>query len=153
MSMKRLLVIDDEIPVGEIAIGTPTELVGYMSYYLQDLRDAGFEVTAAPGTDEALTILDKDHTFDLAIIDIMMPPGETFASDDVARGMRTGILLAQRICKKWPDLPLVILSNIKDERHQELIEQKIVRKVLFKLDTTPSELVDYIQEVLQEGFS
>jgi CheY-like chemotaxis protein len=151
-------VIDDEIAAADTDDEKPRDLRGYMSYYLQELRDHGFDVTAARGADEALDILERGHEFDLAVVDVMMPPGKSFASDEVARGMRTGLFLVERIHERWRNLSIVIISNAvpslpdapKDAKYQELIQHGVVRKVLFKLDVTPADLVAEISDVLSE---
>jgi CheY-like chemotaxis protein len=60
--MSTVLLVEDELLVRELAF--------------EDLRDAGFDVTAANDGDEALAILRDGRPFDLLFTDIRMP-GQT----------------------------------------------------------------------------
>ena len=67
---------------------------------LEGLRTAGFDVVAVPTTTQALRELEARRPFDLALVDVKMPPGHPhgFAFGRMAR-------LERR------DLPLVFMSG------------------------------------------
>ncbi len=57
--MTRILLVEDEMLVRELA--------------LEDLIEAGFEVSPASDGDQAMAILEEDRAFDLLFTDIKMP--------------------------------------------------------------------------------
>ncbi|WP_433063302.1 response regulator transcription factor [Dactylosporangium sp. CS-033363] len=71
------------------------------------LTEGGHEVTAAVGDAEALLRAVDEQPFDLAIIDIRMPPDMT---DDGARA-------ARRLRETHPKLPMILLSQHVETRH------------------------------------
>jgi CheY-like chemotaxis protein len=74
----NILFVDDELLPGQTAPGG-----NYMWYYVQALRDAGFQVTEADTTDEAFERLAVSETpFRLVILDVMMPPGRSLQGED-----------------------------------------------------------------------
>ncbi|WP_433221996.1 response regulator transcription factor [Dactylosporangium sp. CS-047395] len=71
------------------------------------LTEAGHEVAAAVGDAEALLRAVDEQPFDLAVIDIRMPPDMT---DDGARA-------ARRLRETHPKLPVILLSQHVETRH------------------------------------
>jgi len=146
MDSKRVLLVDDEIVPGAI----PGE-GNYMWYYAQALRDAGFEVVEVTGPDAALETLDKPHEpFCVITLDIMMPPGKTFAETDTQQGLRTGLLLLDKITVLCPQVPVLVLTNVNNAKTVgELRGRPNVKAVLFKPDYTPYMLVEEVRKVLE----
>ncbi len=86
--MKKILVIDDEIDVGEL---------------LSDfLRLQGYDVSAASRAVEGLASVEKEKP-DLVLLDIMMPEID-------------GLECLRRIRKASPDTLVIMVSGIKDEK-------------------------------------
>jgi CheY-like chemotaxis protein len=141
---KAILFIDDEF-----APDTDTHFGSYMSYYEVALKEAGFKVQRANGCDEALKIARRQR-FDLAILDVLMPPGVSFQDADTKKGLTTGLFLARRLHDGDPSLPIIFLSNAGGNKSlfEQVLEERVVEQVLFKLDTTPSELVSYAMQKL-----
>jgi len=140
---KAILFIDDELGADQ---DTPD--ASYMSYYLQALRERGFQVMVATGADSALQQLaDNSENMGLIVLDIMMPPGKAFANDDTRGGLRTGVLLAEHIAQAYPDIPMMVLTNIPDpDERKEIESQKNVVRTLFKPYCTPFELAQEVQD-------
>src|ERR1035438_9258533 len=67
----RILYVDDEIY--------------HSSCFVDALRDDGYEVFAVDSVDSALAIARRE-SIDLAIVDIMLPPGESFSSTETHGG-------------------------------------------------------------------
>jgi CheY-like chemotaxis protein len=86
--MARILLVEDEMLVRELA--------------LEDLTDAGFDVSPASDGDEALSILEDGHAFDLLFTDISMP-----SSID-------GRELAVRAKRLIPGIKVVYASGLAD---------------------------------------
>lgn len=152
MVIGRILIVDDEIEEPTTSDGYEEELLGYMAYYVQALRDKGFDVVTATGADQALAKLHAQGDFDLVILDLMMPPGQTFTSEETALGMRTGMRLAEQIHLDYPTAAIVILSNnvpcggtgSPRSDCQKLVDSGVVKRVFFKPDTTPFDFVEHV---------
>ncbi|UCC31299.1 MAG: hypothetical protein JSU86_03300 [Phycisphaerales bacterium] len=138
----RILFVDDELSPGA------DEPSGhYMWYYTRALREAGFVLEEASSVDQALAILSKSPThFDLAILDVLMPPGESLDPEGAGYGMRTGVVLADRIRDIAPVLPLVVLTNVCSDTVLKAFQEKPnVSVVINKVDCTPFQLVDRLR--------
>ena len=92
--MANVLVVDDEIEFRQLCVAL--------------LTNAGYDATHAGNGEDAQKILNKEH-FDLVITDFMMP------------GMNVADL-EQFIKKKWPDMPVIAVTNtglFESKRHSE----------------------------------
>lgn len=87
--MVRILLVEDEMLVRELA--------------LEDLTDAGFEVTAVGTGDEALAILRADPAFDVLFTDIRMP------------GAIDGWQLADEAKRLIPGLKVIYATGLNDD--------------------------------------
>lgn len=88
MGKKKILVVDDDLDEREIlAI---------------DLQSSGFEVITAEGEEAAEEILMETKP-DLAIVDLMM------------ENMDSGFVLAHRLKKLYPEVPVIILTSVTAE--------------------------------------
>jgi CheY-like chemotaxis protein len=143
---KRILFVDDAF------VPTAAELaVGYMWYYTKALEEAGFQIVVATGPDEALAILSHDDKgFALVIVDVMMPPGRSFAREDTVDGLRTGVFLAKRLAVLYGGVPVIILTNADPlVMQQHLKDTTNIQSVLAKVVCTPFDLVDEVQALTQ----
>jgi CheY-like chemotaxis protein len=68
----------------------------------EELADAGFEIVESATADEALEMLDDGLRPDLIVTDVMMPGG------------LDGIGLARLARKRYPTLPIIIVSGFSD---------------------------------------
>ena len=85
---KRLLVVEDEPQVLAMAVSI--------------LERQGFEVIAAPGADEALALVEELGSFDLLIMDMVLP------------GI-SGVRLAAMLREHRPELPVLFVSGYTDD--------------------------------------
>lgn len=79
--MNRILVLEDEEPIREFVV--------------INLERAGYSVIQAKNSEEALQIIEDDTSFDIAILDVMLPDGSGF---DILKKLRekndiTGIIM------------------------------------------------------------
>ncbi|HPN73937.1 MAG TPA: response regulator [Candidatus Marinimicrobia bacterium] len=88
MNQYKILIVDDEQNVCE-----------FLGEFLQD---KGYLVIKARSGSKALRYLEKNNP-DLVLLDILMP------------GM-SGLEVLKRIRKLYPDLPVIILTGVKDKR-------------------------------------
>lgn len=100
--MKRVLVVEDEMLVRELAV--------------DDFSDAGFDVVAASDAPQAMGVLEEDADFALVFTDIRMP------------GAFDGLELGQRIRATWPDLPVVYATGYTDVNPQLGERERLLRK-------------------------
>ncbi len=145
MRRRRILLIDDELYPGQT-----DPAGGYMWYYVQALRDLEFEVKEATGPAEGRRALSEpDARFDLIIIDMMMPPGNTLSEEATLNGMRSGLVLAKDICEHYATIPILILTNRAVVDTSELGRIPTVKAVLPKLEYTPFKLGQKVLQVLE----
>jgi len=144
---KKLLLIDDDISANQ-TVSVPGVGV-YMWYYAEELRDTGYEVTEVNSVDRAIEIL-ASQSFDLILLDLMMPPGKSLAEADTATGMRTGVVFAERLAQSHPDIPVVILTMVASPSATNALHNKPnVKKILQKTENPPSAIVEEIREILR----
>lgn len=143
----KILFVDDEF-----APDTDEELGSYMSFYAIELTDAGYDVVRCLDVDNAIAKV-RAESFDLIILDGMMPTGDALKDDQMANGGYTGWVLAERVHGIAPNTPILMLTNYPEfrDRFESLISQGVVRLVLSKLEKTPSELVVVIGNLLTGG--
>ena len=120
------------------------------------LRSEGYTVQQISGLDaidEAYNLLVRQESeqFDLLIIDIMMPEGDTYKDRDTDRGHNTGILLYQDLRKKYPRKPMIIYTNILDEGVAGLIPIDERLLVLPKYDCSALDLLQKVKELLAKS--
>jgi CheY-like chemotaxis protein len=85
----RLLYVEDNAQIAEI-----TCLM---------LEDSGLDVVQANSAEEALRLADEEKIpFDIVLTDVVMP------------GL-SGVQLARRLNRRWPKLPIVLVSGFSEE--------------------------------------
>jgi len=108
----RILYVEDNFRIAEI-----TEMM---------LDDLGLTVIWAGCAEDALKIIDETPTpFDIVLTDVVMP------------GL-SGVQLARRISRHWPDMPVVLTSGFSEELAQgygseyELLQKPFTRQALIE---------------------
>lgn len=69
------------------------------------LEDIGLQITQAASAEEALSLISESGgppPFDIVLTDVVMP------------GL-SGVQLARRLNRRWPDLPVVLVSGFSEE--------------------------------------
>jgi CheY-like chemotaxis protein len=148
----RILLIDDEAN-GETPQDFDPYSTTYMWYYTQELRESGFVVVETNNVDDAIAILEFDpQGFDAIVLDLMMPWGQMFTADETEQGVRTGVLLADRISEISPRSRIVVLTNQGNESTLSLLKDRS-RNVLVcaKIDFPPDRFVDQLRSILATG--
>ncbi len=106
--MAKVLLVEDEMLVRELA--------------LEDLTDAGHEVTAAATGDEALAILRRDGGFDVLFTDIRLP------------GRVDGWELASEGKQLIPTLKVIYATGLNDDTGRVGPNEKLLAKPYRKDD-------------------
>src|SRR5271169_439864 len=109
------------------------DLIEEIRAFSKALEREGHTVEKVTEPDEALKKL-RTTSYDVLVLDIMMPPGSYIQHPDNKEGMITGILLLQDIRKEFPNIPAVVLTNVgRSEVLQPLYSMRKV-KVLQKIE-------------------
>ncbi len=135
---KRILFVDDE----DWSV-TP---------YFSKLQDHEVEVELARDGEQALHMLRK-KTYDLIVLDIMLPPGNDFGRRVEPR--KAGAILLEMIrrnqitnMKTPPDVPIVVLTAVTDQKLSETIKQLEVAQIFQKpapFDEVTEKLLDLLK--------
>lgn len=124
MAKKRILIVEDSMELGRLLVMTFTGL------------DPDLMVTHMRSAEEAILETGK-HAFDLVISDVRLP------------GM-TGFEMARKLRKRYPDLPLIMMSGMQDERNRKQAQELGAEAFLAKPLDMPL-LVELVQKVLGMG--
>jgi DNA-binding NarL/FixJ family response regulator len=94
------------------------------------LEDAGFEVAGRCGDADALLHMVEARRPDVAIVDIRMPPNQ---GDD-------GLLAAQEIRRRHPDVGVLVLSHYLDSRYAARLLEEVPERAGYLLKDRISEV-------------
>ena len=138
-----------------------------MESFVQELKfEFGKEaVKFIQNVDEALEYLEENKSkIQLLLLDNMMPSGKIFKDKPTKQGLRTGIFFYKYIRQQYPDLPVIIFTNVpesnaftdfSDESEEKirnlLTKDKDKKKALYlhKADFFPYELVEEVKNLLR----
>jgi DNA-binding NtrC family response regulator len=121
----------------------------YMDSYTMELALDGYSVTSEQNVDSALLFLTKNlAAVELLILDIMMPPGQSFKDADTWGGLRTGVPFFKRVRELAPHLPVIIFTNVSDNQLEEKFQAEANCRFLRKEDCLPHELVETVRRIL-----
>jgi DNA-binding NtrC family response regulator len=115
----KILVVDDE----QVVLNSCKRV----------LKAEGFEVCLVPSAEEALEAMKRD-VFGLLLIDVKMPE-------------RDGMYLIEEVKKRWPAIPLIVMSGYDT---QETIEEaaRVGAVVFIAKPFTPDELIKTVRQVI-----
>ncbi len=131
MRNKILLIDDDFLP---------------MQYYVSKLNKEGWEVIHLKDADKALEYLIQasnvnSNDIALVLLDVMLPYGKKYTSEETEEGLKTGIFLLEDIRRYLGDeVPIIILTNVKNPEILILFNRYPDVVVLSKLEYPPNEL-------------
>ncbi len=77
------------------------------------LEDYDYEVIPASSAMEGMNLIRKMN-FDAVLLDIMMPPPQDIDPEIVGNGRTTGVEICRRIRHLKPNIPIVVLSVVRD---------------------------------------
>jgi two-component system response regulator len=123
--MRRLLIVEDEADLLEVYA---------LLFELQN-----FDVHQAENGEIALNKLEKAKP-DVVILDLFMP---------VMGGLE--FLEVSRIKEKFPDVKVLVLSNLSDANTLEQLDELGTDKYLLKSSVSPTELLSAVNQLLQSA--
>jgi len=100
------------------------------------LEQAGFKATIVETGEDALTVI-KNQSFDLVLLDIMLPK---ISGLDVLQKLREG--------EDTKDLPIVILSALATDEDKMRAKELGATDYFAKSETTPKDMIVKIKEIL-----
>lgn len=111
------------------------------------LRDGGLDVVVSNSAQECLALW-QERTFDLALVDVMMPP-EGFDWIEAKGGFETGVLLARQMKRLRSETPIVGMSQAAThEAARWFITQASGLWEKAELLGDPDSLVQRVQRVI-----
>jgi len=112
---KRVLVIEDE------------------RFFLEGLQIAlsGYEITPAYSASRGMELAQR-RDFDAVLLDIMMSPLDDMDPECVNYGRTTGVELCRRIRDLKPNLPIVVLTVVRDPEILERIADAGADRIINK---------------------
>ncbi|MEW6237221.1 MAG: response regulator [Candidatus Omnitrophota bacterium] len=136
--MTRVMLIDDE----QI----------WLKEYKRALEYEKYEIISLKNPDEVYTYYQNklNPKPDIIILDIMMNSKRYKNDDGFSQGMRTGILFYPKLKEFFPDVPILVLTNVADpEKRNDIIQTTGNEKLFMKIDTTPTNLINIIKGELK----
>ncbi|MDO8517737.1 MAG: response regulator [bacterium] len=98
------------------------------------LKSAGYETHIVYNGEDALQAL-KDGTYDLMLIDIMMP-------------RRDGFSVLDELKKQGNKMPVFAMSNLSQDEDIARIKSTGVKDYIIKADTSPAEILARVTKFL-----
>lgn len=128
---KRILFIEDE------------------RFFLEELQLAltDYDITPAFTAPSGMELI-QNEDFDAVLLDIMMPPTADMDPEHVGYGRSTGVEICRRIKDMKPEIPVVILSVVRDPGILERVEEAGADKVINK-PASSREVNAILSEVLK----
>lgn len=121
----------------------------YMENYVDELQRAGFTVDFRTDVDSGLAFLNQNKDrIRLLVLDLMMPPGNSFKNENTEMGLRTGVRFYENVRMESPDLMVVVLTNVSDQRIMERFENEQHCHFLRKEDYLPFEFAEEVMRIL-----
>ena len=96
-------------------------------------REGGINVIPIISVGDALPqIRDLQNEIKLIILDIIMPPHNTYTLEETSGGTETGLRLLQDIRQNFPNIPIMIVSIRRKQVVNDVLEKFNVTKYLEK---------------------
>jgi CheY-like chemotaxis protein len=138
----RIIVVDDE----QVA----------MQSYQRELELQGYEVWFCRSADEAESFLTAEtrNPADLFIVDVMLPSGTIYSDEKTGLGLYTGLFLAQKMRKTYPNVPIILFTNASFPLVRDAAKRLSSRLdnciLLRKEDYLPFELAEVVNAYFKE---
>lgn len=128
------------------------ELDRIQSYIAElELPENNYEVITINNVDDALDFFSQNNKLvDFVILDIMMNAGKLINESGANQGLRTGLILYQKIRYNYPDLPIILLTNVSslnNKQFEEQIQRDSSCVLLQKIDTLPWQLIEEVKQM------
>lgn len=118
-----------------------------MQYYTDALETSGYKVVKCENLEQALEAARAERP-SLVVLDIMMPAGELYKSEDHHDGLRTGFFVLRDLRTLQAEVPVIVLTNVTDRETLSLFQPGPRLRVFGKPDCPPFELVKQVESML-----
>ena len=140
---KRILMLDDELPLDLSNPGKPTP---YMWYYANALKKAiGENVVFARSLDSAKSLF-QEGSFDIVSMDVILPSDDL---DKTKSNTRTGLSFFSWIAETNKPVSVIILSLISEKTLRDDLPKEWGRinklVILEKIRTVPDDFVKQVE--------
>lgn len=98
--------------------------------------------------DGLLEFYKPGNKIDLLILDIMMTPGVSVQGKNTLDGLRTGVFFYRKIRDDFPELQVIIFTNVSDPSVRKEFQGNPNCRFLDKQDVLPFELAEQVKEIL-----
>lgn len=118
--------------------------------YFEELRDEGYKdkIAKFAEPDSALEYFKKNHAeLSCAIIDLMLPTGKTFTAEETELGTRTGKALISKLQEIDKEIPIIILSVVRDSDIMDWVKEEKGITYLIKSKTLPRDLLAKVRKM------
>lgn len=121
--------------------------------YRECCEDRGYKVRALSSVDDAWAFIEqKPQEIDLVILDVMLPTGDRYAqAAEALGGVRTGLSFYRDLRQKYPELPLMILTQSNDREIDATIAADPQAKLYRKQGVLPTDLPGLIEKQIKTG--
>jgi CheY-like chemotaxis protein len=113
----------------------------YVASYLDALSEAGFEVEFRRDVDAAARFLNDHPEVAVFVLDVMAPAGDLLTGEDTQGGIRTGLRFYEWVRARRPSLPVIVLTNVRDDRVEDYFSCEPNCRFLLKQSTRKQDLV------------
>lgn len=120
--MKKILLVEDDQLLSSILTAS--------------FRAAKYEVVCAYDGDSAVVHAIERH-FDVMLLDILLPGKDGFE-----------VLTAVKAMAATRDIPVIVISNLSDEKSMERMKQAGAASYIVKAHSTPQLLIEEVGKVL-----
>ncbi len=111
-----------------------------LDMYNIKFQQAGYDVTCFTDSEKALATLREDNSFDVILLDLVMPKIDGF---QVLKTIRE-----ENLC--GTNTMVVILSNQGQDKDISMAEELGIDGYLIKANTLPSEVLDYVRNLISK---
>ena len=120
-------------------------------FLLLELKELGLPVRPFRSVDTAWEFLSKkSKPLDVAIIDVMMPPGKLFDLESTRQGLTTGLHFYNKV-REISDCPVYFITNVTAEIVQNAADDDSNAYFRVKTDHFYDELADEIEAAYLEA--
>lgn len=114
--------------------------------WVEELREADFEVEVLSSADEARRALEAPGPARCVVLDLMIPADGKVPDRETAYGTRTGLWLLRRFRETHAEVPVVVLTNVDDPGVEDAVLD-LGASYRRKRDCGPTSLVELIRSL------
>ncbi|MDR1582404.1 MAG: response regulator [Prevotellaceae bacterium] len=120
--------------------------------YIDEFEDNGFDIIKVANPDDIDEMIDQHSDIQCIIVDISMPTGESINVNEAKKGMRTGLLVLQKLNKnvKIDHIKKVVFTVVEDEQVRRYCDSCNV-SYLKKQDNVTDVFIDKIKRLIENG--